>query len=170
MVGPQNLRLKLSWRALAPDFQELPGRAEAVNVELIERVETQIRERLRELPAFAGRPFELPGQLKAFYLLAQNQLAAGPRSSREASSFRFYAVSWLLTDGLHLSDEAEGDSAPWLEIGAFNAHAWVFICCDPEDPLFGAVLPCENHTPWSRTVYERETFHDLTAFLEHLIG
>lgn len=169
-MGPETLHLKLAWRALAPDFETLRGAPDDVDETVLARIEQRLRERLKEFPTFAGRPFELPVQLKSFYLLAQNQLRASPRSSKQAGNFHFYAPTWLLTDGFQLADEAEGDSAPWLEIGAFDERTWVFICCDPEDPMFGAVLPCTDSTPWSRTVYERETFNDLREFLDYLVG
>lgn len=161
-------KLKLAWRAIEADFDHARGAPEAMTVELLDAIEAQIDVALRELPPFASRPFQLPPQLRHFYLLAGDKLVAGPRSTREAGTLQFYAAPWLPTDGLHLADEAEGDSAPWLEIGAWDARTWLFICCDPEDELFGAVLKCVDRTPWSRVVYEEETWSDLTAFLTHL--
>lgn len=162
------LKLKLAWRAIEPDFDPSRGAPGTVSPRDLEVIAGRIETALRELPAFSSRPFELPPQLEQFYLLAGDRLVAGPRSTREAGTLQFYAASWLPTDGLHLADEAEGDSAPWLEIGAWDARTWLYICCDPEDELFGAVLKCVDRTPWSRVVYESETWPDLTAFLTHL--
>lgn len=162
------LKLKLAWRAIQGDFDPTRGAPDSITVDVLDAIEARVEAALRELPAFASRPFAFPPQLKQFYMLAGNRLVAGPRSSREAGTFQFYAAPWLPTDGLHLADEAEGDSAPWLEIGAWDARTWLFICCDPEDDLYGAVLQCHDRTPWSSVVYAEETWHDLTEFLSHL--
>ncbi|MCB9694984.1 MAG: hypothetical protein H6736_24535, partial [Alphaproteobacteria bacterium] len=103
--------------------------------------------------------------LKAFYLVAQDCL----EPVRRGENFKFYACTWLATDGLHLADEAAGDSTPWLEIGSFAENHWAFICCDSEDPLFGAVVERKDSTPWSDIVWDEEVHADMLEFLQSLI-
>ncbi len=160
-----HLATKLVWRALREAYEPLRGAPERVDAELLRGVEETIREVLAGMPAFASRCFALPDGLKAFYLVAQDRLA--PR--RDGTGFRFYACTWLVTDGLHFADEARGDSTPWLEIGCFDERSWAFICCDTEHALFGAVVERTDATPWSQTVWESEVYPDMEAFLRSLL-
>ncbi|MCB9670711.1 MAG: hypothetical protein H6734_14620 [Alphaproteobacteria bacterium] len=58
---------------------------------------------------------------------------------------------------------------PWLEIGSFAENHWAFICCDSEDPLFGAVVERKDSTPWSDIVWDEEVHADMLEFLQSLI-
>ncbi|MCB9677919.1 MAG: hypothetical protein H6737_22665 [Alphaproteobacteria bacterium] len=158
-------RIRALWRTLAGGFESIEG-VEPVTEASLDAIEKKIRKKLREFRALAGRPFALPADLRAFYLVAQDQLRRTHRLGEDPLTF--YAVEWLPTDGLALADEAGGDSTPWLEIAAFGDQHWVFVCCDPEDPLFGSLVERRDSTPWSQTVHDEEVHPDLEAFLRSL--
>lgn len=155
------LKTKLIWRALRGAYRPMQGAPERVDDALLEEVEAEVRAVLKRMPPFAARSFALPEALKDFYRVAQDVL----EPKRAGESFAFYAPTWLATDGLHLADEAKGDSTPWVEIGSFDENTWAFICCDTEDPLFGTVVERRDATPWSQLVWEDEVHVDMTAFL-----
>lgn len=146
-------------------FDPIPN-LEPVTESDLDGVEAEIRVSLKGIPALAHREFSLPTTLRALFMVAQGNLKLADRTG--GPGFSFYAPRWLVSDGLALADEAAGDSTPWLEIGSFGDQHWVFMCCDPEDPLYGAVVDCENCTPWSRTVHAEEVYPDLGDFLREL--
>lgn len=158
------LTTKLVWRGLAPAYASMKGAPEPVDDALLDEVEATVRSTLTAMPQFVSRTFALPEGLRAFYLAAQSTLQP---IGREAA-FSFYACTWLATDGLSLADEARGDSTPWLEIGSFAPNHWVFVCCDTEDELYGAIVERTDSTPWSRMVYPDEVWPDMEAFLKSL--
>lgn len=159
----QQLRIKLLWRTLGSAYTSMAG-VPTVDDTLLDTVEDACRSALHAMPPFAAREFGFPRAFRAFYKVAQDQL----RPMRPGESFRFYGPTWLPTDGLAFADEAQGDSTPWIEFGAFPDQGWAFVCCDTEDPLFGAVVLRNGETPWSRMVYEDEVWPDFEAFLASL--
>jgi hypothetical protein len=159
-----DLRTKLAWRGVAGAYGPMDSAPTPVDEALLDGVETALREAYAQMKPFKARVVALPPGLRAFYLAAQDQLE--PLRPREA--FRFFAATWLPTDGLSLADEAAGDSTPWVEIGSFGPRRWVFVCVDTEDELYGAVVERIDSTPWSRMVYEDEVWPDMEAFLASL--